>query len=117
MDPAGISFWTVSGARTGNNDFEKPGDLGGSYSGTEKCRAHAFGRRSCADEKLEALGTVSCRPEGNHGEDVKEEYFYLDSTPTHSYMKALYKYPHAEFPYAALANTRRTIDKSRKRTT
>ena len=41
-------------------------------------------------------------PEGNHGEDVKEEYFYLDSTPTHAYMKALYKYPHAEFPYDAL---------------
>ncbi len=38
-------------------------------------------------------------PEGNHGEDVKECYFYLDSAPTHSYMKALYKYPHAEFPY------------------
>ncbi len=41
-------------------------------------------------------------PEGNHGEDVKECYFYLDSTPTHSYMKALYKYPQAEFPYARL---------------
>lgn len=41
-------------------------------------------------------------PEGNHGEDVKECYFYLDSTPTHSYMKALYKYPQAEFPYAWL---------------
>ncbi len=40
-------------------------------------------------------------PEGNHGEDVKEEYFYLDSTPTHSYLKALYKYPQAEFPYDA----------------
>jgi hypothetical protein len=39
-------------------------------------------------------------PEGNHGEDVKECYYYLDSTPTHSYMKALYKYPQAEFPYA-----------------
>ena len=38
--------------------------------------------------------------EGNHGEDVKEYYFYLDSTPTHSYMKALYKYPQAEYPYA-----------------
>src|SRR5687767_10894546 len=43
-------------------------------------------------------------PEGNHGEDVKEEYFYLDSTPTHSYCKALYKYPHAEFPYDILVN-------------
>src|SRR4249919_2598201 len=38
-------------------------------------------------------------PEGNHGEDVKEYYFYLDSTPTHSYMRWLYKYPQAEFPY------------------
>src|SRR2546430_14265862 len=40
--------------------------------------------------------------EGNHGEDVKEDYFYLDSTPTHSYMKYLYKDPQAEFPYARL---------------
>jgi hypothetical protein len=40
--------------------------------------------------------------EGNHGEDVKEYYFYLDSTPTHSYMKYLYKYPQAEFPYVDL---------------
>lgn len=40
--------------------------------------------------------------EGNHGEDVKEYYFYLDNTPTHSYMKFLYKYPHQEFPYARL---------------
>ena len=41
-------------------------------------------------------------PEGNHGEDVKELYYYLDNTPTHSYMKMLYKYPQAEFPYARL---------------
>ncbi len=41
-------------------------------------------------------------PEGNHGEDVKECYYYLDNTPTHSYMRFLYKYPHAEFPYAKL---------------
>ena len=41
-------------------------------------------------------------PQGNHGEDVKEAYFYLDSTPTHSWMKALYKYSQQEFPYAAL---------------
>src|SRR5881275_2701701 len=40
--------------------------------------------------------------EGNHGEDVKECYFYLDSTPTHSYFKALYKYPQAAFPYDRL---------------
>ena len=41
-------------------------------------------------------------PQGNHGEDVKELYYYLDATPTHSYAKALYKYPQAEFPYAKL---------------
>jgi hypothetical protein len=49
-------------------------------------------------------------PEGNHGEDVKEEYFYLDATPTYSYAKALYRYPQAEYPYARL------IDESRRRT-
>ena len=41
-------------------------------------------------------------PQGNHGEDVKECYWYLDSTPTHSYMRALYRYPHAAYPYEAL---------------
>ena len=45
--------------------------------------------------------------EGNHGEDVKEYYFYLDSTPTHSYMKYLYKYPQQEFPYCDLVETNR----------
>ena len=43
-------------------------------------------------------------PEGNHGEDVKECYFYLNSSPTHSYLKALYKYPQAEFPYDKLVS-------------
>jgi hypothetical protein len=47
--------------------------------------------------------------EGNHGEDVKEYYYYLDSTPTHSYMKYLYKYPQTAFPYAEL------LDENRKR--
>ena len=41
-------------------------------------------------------------PEGNHGEDVKEYYFYLDNTPTHSYLKFLYKYPQGAFPYQQL---------------
>jgi Glycosyl hydrolase family 63 C-terminal domain len=45
--------------------------------------------------------------EGNHGEDVKEQYFYLDSTPTHSYLRMLYKYPQAEFPYARLVEENR----------
>ena len=46
--------------------------------------------------------------EGNHGEDVKEYYFYLDSTPTHSYMKYLYKYPQAAYPYADLLEKNRS---------
>jgi hypothetical protein len=48
-------------------------------------------------------------PEGNHGEDVKELYYYLDATPTSSYLKALYKYPQAEFPY------RRLVEENRRR--
>lgn len=46
-------------------------------------------------------------PEGNHGEDVKEYYHYLDSTPTHSYMRALYRYPQGRFPYEALVEENR----------
>jgi hypothetical protein len=45
--------------------------------------------------------------EGNHGEDVKEYYYYLDSTPTHSYMKYLYKYPHEAYPYGTIVETNR----------
>jgi len=51
--------------------------------------------------------------EGNHGEDVKEYYFYLDSTPTHSYMKYLYKYPQAAFPYDGLVATNRDRGRGR----
>src|SRR6202049_3067616 len=50
--------------------------------------------------------------EGNHGEDVKECYFYLDATPTHSYLKMLYKYPQSEFPYAQLVEENRRRGKS-----
>lgn len=50
--------------------------------------------------------------EGNHGEDVKEYYFYLDNTPTHSYMKCLYKYPHAAFPYEQLVKENRNRDRN-----
>ena len=52
--------------------------------------------------------------EGNHGEDVKEIYYYLDSTPTHSYMKFLYKYPHAEFPYTRLIEENRNRSKQER---
>ncbi len=69
------------------------------------CFAWAFwnGRDPIVKERLYGLTGA----EGNHGEDVKEYYFYLDSTPTHSYMKYLYKYPQAEFPYALLAEENR----------
>ncbi len=58
-------------------------------------------------ERLFGLGG----PEGNHGEDVKECYYYLDATPTHSYLKALYKYPHAAYPYRELVEENRRRDK------
>src|SRR3954465_11462578 len=52
-------------------------------------------------------------PQGNHGEDVKELYYYLDSSPTHSYLKALYKYPQAEFPYQRLCDESAARDRSK----
>jgi hypothetical protein len=61
------------------------------------------GRDPILKERLFGLANS----EGNHGEDVKEYYFYLDSTPTHSYMKYLYKYPQAAYPYADLVDTNR----------
>ncbi|TWU00932.1 MGH1-like glycoside hydrolase domain-containing protein [Stieleria varia] len=51
-------------------------------------------------------------PEGNHGEDVKECYYYLDSTPTHSYMRGLYKYPQSRYPYEALVDVGRQRDRT-----
>ncbi|MET0793816.1 MAG: glucosidase [Polyangiaceae bacterium] len=51
--------------------------------------------------------------EGNHGEDVKEQYYYLDATPTHSYLKMLYKYPQAEFPYTWLVEENRRRGRDR----
>ena len=50
-------------------------------------------------------------PEGNHGEDVKEQYYYLENTPTHSYMKHLYKYPQAKFPYGDLVRENQKRDR------
>jgi len=61
------------------------------------------GRDTILKERMFGLSSN----EGNRGEDVKEYYFYLDSTPTHSYMKMLYKYPQAEFPYAELVEQNR----------
>ena len=61
------------------------------------------GRDPILKERLFGLGN----PEGNHGEDVKEQFYYLDNTPTHSYARALYKYPQRAFPYEGLVNTNR----------
>src|ERR1700756_474886 len=71
----------------------------------ELCFAVALwnGRDPILKERLFGL----TNSEGNHGEDVKEYYFYLDSTPTHSYMKYLYKYPQQAFPYSDLIKTNR----------
>jgi hypothetical protein len=66
------------------------------------------GKDSILKERLFGLSGI----EGNHGEDVKEHYFYLDSTPTHSYMKALYKYAHAAFPYERLITENRERSRS-----
>ncbi len=53
-------------------------------------------------------------PEGNHGEDVKEYYYYLDNTPTHSFMRMLYKYPQRAFPYTDLVDTNRNRGKDER---
>jgi hypothetical protein len=74
------------------------------------CFSTAFwnGRDPILKERLFGLGGN----EGNHGEDVKEYYYYLDSTPSHSYQKALYKYPQAEFPYQILRDGNRARARS-----
>src|SRR5690349_20242051 len=71
------------------------------------CFAIALWNGACPILKERLFGLTG--PEGNHGEDVKEAYYYLDSTPTHSFMAALYKYPQAAYPYGAL------IDEARRR--
>ncbi len=69
------------------------------------CFAPAFwnGKDAILKERLFGLGN----PEGNHGEDVKEVYYHLDATPTHSYLKYLYRYPQAAFPYEELRRVNR----------
>jgi len=75
------------------------------------CLAWAFwnGRDPILKERLFGLSG----PEGNHGEDVKEYYFHLDASPTHSYLRFLYKYPQAEFPYSWLVHENRRRGRDR----
>jgi hypothetical protein len=74
------------------------------------CFALAF--RNEADPILKERFFGLAGTEGNHGEDVKEYYFFLDSTPTYSYMKALYKYPQRAFPYTELVAENRRRGRS-----
>jgi hypothetical protein len=102
------SYFTHDQARSRAYRWGEDGLLGITDRECRLCFALALwnGRDPILKERLFGL----TGPLGNHGEDVKECYFYLDSTPTHSYMKALYKYPQAEFPYVRLVeeNQRRT---------
>jgi hypothetical protein len=99
------SFFTHDHARSRAYRWGEDG-LGGISDDKQRlCFALGLwnGRDPILKERLFGL----TNSEGNHGEDVKEYYFYLDSTPTHSYMKYLYKYPQSAYPYADLVETNR----------
>jgi hypothetical protein len=98
-------YFTHEHARSRAYRWGEDGLLGITDRECRLCFALALwnGRDPVLKERLFGL----TGPEGNHGEDVKECYFYLDSTPTHSWMRALYKYPQAEFPYERLREENR----------
>lgn len=104
------NFFTHDQARSRAYRWGEDGIAGISDDKQRLCFAIALwnGKDPILKERLFGL----TNSEGNHGEDVKEYYFYLDSTPTHSYMKCLYKYPQSAFPYGDLVatNKRRTRD-------
>jgi hypothetical protein len=104
------NFFTHDHARSRAYRWGEDGIAGISDDKQRLCFALALwnGKDPILKERLFGL----TNSQGNHGEDVKEYYFYLDSTPTHSYMKYLYKYPQAAYPYADLVETnrRRTRD-------
>ena len=97
------NYFTHDQARSRAYRWGEDGMAGISDDKQRLCFALALwnGRDPILKERLFGL----TNSEGNHGEDVKEYYFYLDSTPTHSYMKYLYKYPQREFPYRDLVET------------
>jgi hypothetical protein len=98
-------YFTHDQARSRAYRWGEDGLLGITDRQCRICFAPALwnGRDSILKERLFGL----TGNEGNHGEDVKECYYYLDSSPTHSYMRALYKYPQAAFPYAQLVSENR----------
>ena len=115
---------------TVREDYSPDGDVWGAFPyEMARSRAYRWGEDGLAgisdDRQLVCLGLALWNgrdphlkerlfglagPEGNHGEDVKELYWYLDATPTHSWLEMLYRYPQAEFPYARL------VEENRKRT-
>jgi hypothetical protein len=97
------NFFTHDHARSRAYRWGEDGIAGISDDKQHLCFALALwnGKDPILKERLFGL----TNSQGNHGEDVKEYYFYLDSTPTHSYMKYLYKYPHAAYPYDDLVRT------------
>ena len=99
------NFFTHDQARSRAYRWGEDGIAGISDDQQHLCFALALwnGKDAILKERLFGL----TNSEGNHGEDVKEYYFYLDSTPTHSYMKCLYKYPQTAFPYCDLVETNR----------
>jgi len=98
-------YFTHDQARSRAYRWGEDGLAGYSDDKQQLCFAVALwnGRDPILKERLFGL----TNSESNHGEDVKEYYFYIDSTPTHSYMKYLYKYPQAEYPYLNLVETNR----------
>jgi len=99
------NFFTHDHARSRAYRWGEDGLAGFSDDNQRLCFALALwnGKDAILKERLFGL----TNSEANHGEDVKEYYFYLDSTPTHSYMKFHYKYPQAAFPYSDLVETNR----------
>jgi hypothetical protein len=99
------NYFTHDQARSRAYRWGEDGLAGISDDEQRLCFALALwnGKDSILKERLFGL----TNSESNHGEDVKEYYFYLDSTPTHSYMKYLYKYPHEAYPYSKLVETSR----------
>jgi Mannosylglycerate hydrolase MGH1-like glycoside hydrolase domain len=104
------NFFTHDQARSRAYRWGEDGIAGISDDKQRLCFALALwnGKDPILKERLFGL----TNSEGNHGEDVKEYYFYLDSTPTHSYMKYLYKYPQTAFPYTDLLETNRRRSKN-----
>src|SRR5208283_4850711 len=99
------NFFTHDQARSRAYRWGEDGLAGISDDKQHLCFALALwnGRDPILKERVFGL----TNSEGNHGEDVKELYYYLDATPTHSYLKMLYKYPQREFPYSLLVEENR----------